>query len=80
MVQAVINLDEHESRIVNIVKGKFGFRNKSEAIKQIIDYYEESVLEPELKPEYIEKLKQIEKEKTISIGTIDDFKKRYQMK
>ncbi|MBA3045173.1 MAG: DUF2683 domain-containing protein, partial [Euryarchaeota archaeon] len=24
MVQAVINIEEHENRIINVVKGKFG--------------------------------------------------------
>ena len=61
MVQAIINLGEHEDRILNIVKGKFGFKNKSEAIKFVIDKYEEK-LEPEIRPEYLKKLKRIEKE------------------
>lgn len=74
MVQAVISLTDYENRILNIVKGKFGLRNKSEAIEHIIKSYEEEMLEPELRPEYIEKLKKIDEEKTIKVK---DFRKHF---
>jgi hypothetical protein len=74
MVQAVISLTDYENRIINIVKGKFGLRNKSEAIEHIIKSYEEEMLEPELRPEYIEKLKKIDEEKTIKVK---DFRKHF---
>jgi len=62
MVQNIINLGEREDRIINIVKAKFGFKTKSEAITFIAQVYEENNLEPELRPEYIEKIEKIEKE------------------
>ncbi|MCK4757789.1 MAG: DUF2683 family protein [Thermoplasmata archaeon] len=74
MVQAVINLEEHENRIINVVKGKFGLKNKSEAISLIINEYERELLEPELKPEYIEKMKKREKEPTVKVK---DFGKHF---
>jgi len=74
MVQAVINIEEHENRIINVVKGKFGLKNKSEAINLIISEYEREILEPELKPEYIEKMKKRAKEPSIKIK---DFKKHF---
>ncbi|MBI5252998.1 MAG: DUF2683 family protein, partial [Euryarchaeota archaeon] len=49
MVQAVISLNEHADRVINIVKGKFGLKNKSEAIQLIINEYEKELLEPELR-------------------------------
>ncbi len=67
MVQAVVNFNEHENRIINIVKGKFGLRNKSEAIEYIINEYEKEHLEPELRPEYIEKMKERQKEETVKV-------------
>ncbi|MBI2173073.1 MAG: DUF2683 family protein [Candidatus Aenigmarchaeota archaeon] len=33
MVQAVVKLSEHTNRILNIVKAKYGLRDKSEAIE-----------------------------------------------
>ncbi|MDI6859225.1 MAG: DUF2683 family protein [Methanocellales archaeon] len=74
MVQAIVNLNEHENRVLNIVKGKFGLKNKSEAINLIIKKYEEELLEPELRPEYIEKIREREKEPTIKVK---DFKKHF---
>ncbi|GBE20347.1 MAG TPA: DUF2683 domain-containing protein [Candidatus Pacearchaeota archaeon] len=62
MVQSIIDIGNKEDRILNIVKAKFGLKNKSQAVAMLIKIYEESFLEPELRPEYIEKLKKIEKE------------------
>ena len=75
MVQAVINLEEKEDRVLNIVKGKFGLKNKSEAINLIINKYEQEFLEPELKPEFIEEMKQIEKEKGIPFKNVAQLRK-----
>ncbi len=75
MVQAVINLNEREARILNIVKGKFGLKNKSEAINLIIDEYEQEFLEPELKPEFVEKLNKLEKQKGIPFKNIAELRK-----
>ncbi|MFO7619204.1 MAG: DUF2683 family protein [Thermoplasmata archaeon] len=74
MVQAVVNLNEHENRILNIIKGKYGLRNKSEAISVVISEYEKELLEPELRPEYVEKLKKREKEPTVKVK---DFRKHF---
>lgn len=75
MVQAVINLGEYEDRILTIVKGKFGFSNKSEAVNFVIDKFEEEFLEPELKPEYVQKLRKIKKEKGTRFKSIEELKK-----
>ncbi len=74
MVQAIINLSEYENRIINIVKGKFGFRNKSEVIEFIINEYEKNNLEPELRPEFIEKMQERQNEETVRV---EDFKKHF---
>ena len=74
MVQAVIHLNERENRILNVVKGKFGLKNKSEAINHIINEYEKEFLEPELRPEFIEKMQKREKEPTVKIK---NFKKHF---
>lgn len=60
MVQAIINLGDHEDRLLTIIKGKFGLKNKSEAVNFVIHQYEEELLEPHLRPEYVAKIKNIE--------------------
>ncbi len=63
MVQNIIEIGEREDRVLNIVKAKFGLKNKSEAVAIITQTYEESFLKPELRPEYLEKLQKIRKGK-----------------
>lgn len=75
MVQSIIDIDEQEDRILNIVKAKFGLKNKSEAVALIAKIYEDSFLEPELKPEYIEKLEKIRKGKYLKFSSIDELRK-----
>ena len=74
MTKALINLSEPGNRVLNIVKAKFGLKNKSEAIEHIIQVYEEENLEPELRPEFIEKILRVSKEKPIRV---ESFSKRY---
>jgi len=75
MVQAIINLGEHEDRLLTIVRGKFGLKNKSEAVNFVIDKYGEELLEPELRPEYKEKLLKIDKGKFKRFVSIDNLRK-----
>lgn len=75
MVQAIINLGEHEDRILTIIRGKFGLKNKSDAMNFVITKFEEELLEPELRPEYIKKLKNIEKH-----GKFKEFKSIVELK
>ena len=76
MVQAIINIEDQTNRVLNIVKAKFGLKDKSEAIDIMAQQYEESVLEPELRPEYIEKAKKIMNQNKIKVGTTANLRKR----
>ncbi|MEK6862660.1 MAG: DUF2683 family protein [Nanoarchaeota archaeon] len=60
-IKALVKLDEREDQVLNIVKAKYRLRNKNDALRLVIREYENN-LEPELRPEYIKKLKRIEKE------------------
>src|SRR3989339_575870 len=70
MVQAIINVSEEKDRILNIVKAQQGFKNKSQAVEFIAGIYASSFLETELRPEYVEKLKKIDKK-----GNLNKFKR-----
>ena len=61
-IKALIKLDENEDHVLNLVKAKYRLRNKNDALRLVIKNYEENQLEPELRPEYLKKLKRIEKE------------------
>ena len=74
MIQALIKLNDNINRVLNIVKAKYDLKDKSETIEFIVKKYIEYENEPELKPEFIEKINKIKKEKSIRV---DDFAKRY---
>ena len=74
MVQALVEIDENTNRVLNVVKAKYGLKDKGEAIQIVVERYIEEEDEPELRPEFIKKIKQIEKQKSIRVK---DFAKRY---
>jgi hypothetical protein len=79
MVKALVTISEQTNRVLNIVKAEYGLKDKSQAIDRMAEDYEELVFEPKLKPSYARKLKKIQKEPLIHIGTLKNFRKRYNM-
>ena len=76
-MQALVNIDENTNRVLNVVKAKYDLKDKGEAIKFVVSKYIEIIDEPELRPEFIEKIKSIKKQKSIQVN---DFSKRYGLK
>lgn len=74
MVKATFEIPERENRILNIIKGQHGFSTKEEACVFIIGEHEQN-LEPQLRPEFIEEMKEIEKEKGIPFKDIDELRR-----
>jgi len=74
MVKAIVTIDDRTNQILNIIKAKYGLRDKSQAINLMAQQFEESVMEPELRPEFVESLKNSQSEKTIKVK---DFAQRY---
>ena len=77
MVQALVKIDENTNRVLNVIKAKYGLRDKGNAIEFVVKEYIENEDEPELKPEFIEKIRQTEHQKSIHVK---DFAKRYGLK
>jgi len=73
MVQAIVRLSEHSNRILNIVKAKYGLRDKSEAIEKITTEYEQEILEPELRPEFISSVQNSQKGKFKKVKNVDEI-------
>jgi hypothetical protein len=72
MVKAMIDIDKRTNQVLNIVKAQYGLKDKSEAIEKVVDIFEEEVMEPELRPDYIDKIKKIRKEKSIKVKSFED--------
>lgn len=79
MVQAIINIDDQTNRILNIIKAKFGLKDKSQAIEAMAREYESTIMEPELRPDYIEKARRIMKQEPVEVGDTGNLRKRIGM-
>ena len=77
MVQALVELDENTNRVLNIVKAKYNLKDKGEAIKKVVSEYIDYADEPELRPDFIEKMKKRQLEPPVKIV---DFKKHFGLK
>jgi hypothetical protein len=54
MVKSLVGLTERESRIINILKAKYGLKDKNQALSVILKRYEECELEPQFRPEFVD--------------------------
>ncbi len=75
MVTATISIPEYEDRILNIIKAKYGFKNKEQAIIFLLKEYEKQ-LEPEIRPKYLKKLEKIRKGKYTKFSSIEELRKK----
>lgn len=73
MPTAIVELSEEANHIINIVKAKYQLRDKSQAINRMAQEFGKELLEPELRPEYIDKLNRIEKEKSVHVKDVDGY-------
>ena len=78
MVKNVIDLGERESRIINIVKAKYGLKDKSQALSIILKRYEECELEPQLRPEFVKEIE--EARKSGKFVKVKDFAEEFDVK
>ncbi len=74
MPQALIELSDEANRLLNMVKAKYDLKDKSAAVETVIEHYVECEGEPNLRQEFIERIKRAEKGRFVRV---DDFGKRY---
>ena len=77
MVQAMIQISDEANQILNIVKARYSIKDKSGAIEKVVLEFGEDLLEPQLRPEFIQKMKERQKEKTVKVT---DFRKYFNLK
>ena len=78
MVKAIIDINKETNRVLNILKAEYALKDKSQAIDLMAREFKSFVrIEPEVRPEYIRKLKRAQKQKRIRI---DDFAKEFGLK
>lgn len=79
MVKALVNISNKANRMLMIVKAEYGLKDKSQAIDAMAEEYEKLVFEPKIKASYIKRLRKIQKEGTLKIGTVEDFNRMYHL-
>lgn len=62
MVHARISLNEYANKVLNVIKAKFGLRDKSEAINKFIEIFGDEVVEREADDTYLKNVLEIEKQ------------------
>ncbi|MBU4502289.1 MAG: DUF2683 family protein [Nanoarchaeota archaeon] len=77
MVHAMINITKQANQVLNIVKAKYDFKDKSEAIDYVVLHFGQELLEPQLRPEFIAEMKKRQKEPTVKVK---DFRKHFKLK
>ena len=70
--KALIQLSDNANRVLNIIKAQYNLKDKSAAVETVIEHYIECTSEPELKPEFIERIKKAEKGKFIKIKNFSE--------
>ena len=65
MIQARLKISDRANHVLNIVKAKYDLKDKSAALDKLAAEYEEKILEPQFKPEFIEAVIETEKEPLI---------------
>jgi len=73
MQRTVVKLSEHANRVVNVVKANEGLRGKSDAIERIVEEYEEEILDPSLRPEFVADIQRIRRGKFRKIRSTDSI-------
>ena len=73
----MVQISEKANRILNILKAKYGLKDKSQAINKMAEEFSRTLLEPKLKSEYLKRLGKIEEEGTISE---EEFERRLKVK
>jgi hypothetical protein len=72
MPKAVVELSDHANRVVNVVKAREGLKGKSEALERIVEEYEQKILDPAFRPEFVEEIQRIRKGKFRKVSTLDE--------
>ena len=76
-MKALLDIPKEVNQTLNIIKAQNNLKNKVEAITLVVDRYKEEHMEPELRPEFVERIRKTEHLKGIPFRSVDELRKRY---
>jgi len=56
MVLARLSINEYSNKVLNVIKARFGLKDKSEALNRFAEMYGDDVVEKEANDKYIKKI------------------------
>jgi len=68
MVFARLELEDYTNKVLNVLKAKFGLKDKSAALNKFVEIYGDEVVEKEAKDQYIKKVLEIKERHTKRYG------------
>jgi len=74
-MKALLDIPNEINQTLNIVKAQHNLKNKVEAITLVVTTYMNDHMEPELRPDFVERMKKKEKEKGIPFRSIAELRK-----
>jgi DNA-directed RNA polymerase subunit F len=81
MVKAIVEINEEANKVLNHLKAEYNLKDKSQAINLMAEEFKKFVkVEPEVRPEYIEKLKKIQKGPHSKPMSVKQLRKFYGLK
>jgi len=76
-MKALLDIPQEVNQTLNIIKAQHNLKNKVEAITVVVKAYQREHMEPELRPEFVEKIQKTEHLKGIPFRSVADLRKRY---
>ncbi len=76
-MKALLDIPDEINQTLNIVKAQHKLKNKAEAIALVVTVYMKEHMEPELRPDFVEKMRKTEHLKGIRFKSVDELRKRY---
>jgi len=74
-MKALLDIPDEINQTLNIVKAQHKLKNKVEAITLVVTVYMREHMEPELRPDFVEKIRRTEKEKGIPFKSMAELRK-----
>lgn len=80
IISARVELNNYANKVLNIIKIKFGLKDKSEALNKFIELYGDDVMEQKATEEYVKKVIEVTKKhydrykhKKMSVQELDNL-------
>jgi hypothetical protein len=77
LMKALLDIPQDVNQTLNIVKAQYNLKNKVQAITLVVNSFKQDHMEPELRPEFIQKILAGERKPGIPFTSVAELRKRY---